>query len=955
MKFSKKITALFIAVMMVVSAIPFTASAASEPYLTFTGTDSFSIKTNNSKRNWNGTLEYSTDTNTWTTWDGTQISSDNNVLYLRGTGNTQITGSSDNSSKYWVITTPGTVACSGDIRTLLDYTDPEGSEMGTKCFYYLFYNCTSLTAAPELPATILAERCYSYMFYGCTSLTTAPELWATTLERYCYSCMFYGCESLTTAPELWATTLTEECYSCMFYGCTSLTTAPQLPATELANYCYNNMFGGCTSLTTPSELPATTLTKGCYNSMFQGCTGIKLSTEQTAEYSVPYSIPKEGTGTEGSNSLNNMFTGTGGTFTGSPSINTTYYIPAPASTEPEPEPATPSYGNYVVADGDNGADLYDKEVYFNDMAWYVIEDNSTDTNAGSLTLLAKGAIGSSQFYTSKSSASDMSYNGSTVKAYLDGLTAEGGAFEDVADAILPTTLTTYGYDSTDVYETTENAKLYLLSVSEASELPMRVKMLGGTAGKYWWLRSPGYYNDDGARVAYEVNYDVQASGENPTTSYYVRPALNLDLSKVEFDSSSREFSILAEEEEASTVSFTKATSANDITAENIGTCTFAEAKAWILDNWVSVTNTQQYFVDVVYFDENGVFSVFFITPASMSKLGFNNDCNEADTSYTVDGIRGDVSSYGDDAWLCTPAAPAEPNNGASITVAETISENFYLDDEFYGEDSFVTVNYNHNSNVSETDDFRTDVVAMNSLPELDDSTSEYNGARKFSVVQAPAQITEEVTITVYASQADAQAGTNAIDTITTSTYDYCRAIIEGDYAANLKALAKSTLDYAAAAQLFFNYNTDEMATKDNANNAFYGEVAGADLSNVAGPGALATGIEQVSVVVKSDLEINLLSRNKINVTGYNLDTTNGSERFKATSVEEKNGDFYVIHIEGIEPDNMDNTITVNIDCGDIVMTANFVMKAMAGSSDEKMVTLAKAMYLYGAAANAYFG
>ena len=51
---------------------------------------------------------------------------------------------------------------------------------------------------------------------------------------------------------------------------------------------------------------------------------------------------------------------------------------------------------------------------------------------------------------------------------------------------------------------------------------------------------------------------------------------------------------------------------------------------------------------------------------------------------------------------------------------------------------------------------------------------------------------------------------------------------------------------------------------------------------------------------------------------------------------------------------MYNTITVNTYCGDIVMTANSVMKAMAGSSDEKMVTLAKAMYLYSVAANNYF-
>ena len=34
----------------------------------------------------------------------------------------------------------------------------------------MFYGCTSLTTAPELPATTLAEACYSGMFCDCTSL-----------------------------------------------------------------------------------------------------------------------------------------------------------------------------------------------------------------------------------------------------------------------------------------------------------------------------------------------------------------------------------------------------------------------------------------------------------------------------------------------------------------------------------------------------------------------------------------------------------------------------------------------------------------------------------------------------------------------------------------------------------------------------------------------------------------
>lgn len=32
----------------------------------------------------------------------------------------------------------------------------------------MFQNCTSLMAAPELPATKLVNQCYQYLFEGCT-------------------------------------------------------------------------------------------------------------------------------------------------------------------------------------------------------------------------------------------------------------------------------------------------------------------------------------------------------------------------------------------------------------------------------------------------------------------------------------------------------------------------------------------------------------------------------------------------------------------------------------------------------------------------------------------------------------------------------------------------------------------------------------------------------------------
>ena len=136
----------------------------------------------------------------------------------------------------------------------------------------MFSDCTSLTQAPALPATTLAEYCYDDMFAYCTSLTQAPELPATILAPACYYGMFARCTSLTQAPELPATTLANICCLQMFSGCTGLTQAPALPATILADGCYQKMFEGCTNLSQAPELPAKRLHEYCYQWMFDGCT-----------------------------------------------------------------------------------------------------------------------------------------------------------------------------------------------------------------------------------------------------------------------------------------------------------------------------------------------------------------------------------------------------------------------------------------------------------------------------------------------------------------------------------------------------------------------------------------------------------------------------------------------------------------------------------------------------------
>ena len=304
---------------------------AGKSYLTFSSPNSFTLAVGDATKHWDGTLEYFASNKTWTAWDGTTTLSsvDNDgeyVLYLRGTGNIVITG---NTSNYRLVLTGSNIKCIGNIENLLDYaTVTAGNHPTMKSFCYsnMFRNCTALTQAPALPATTLASQCYSNMFYGCNSLTQAPALPATTLANQCYSSMFNGCTSLTHAPDLPATTLANSCYSNMFRNCTALTQAPALQATTLADSCYEYMFGGCTSLTQSPALPATTLANYCYSNMFRGCTSLKLSTTQTGEYIQEYRIPSSGTGTTTTDALTNMFANTGGTFTGTPSINTTYYL-----------------------------------------------------------------------------------------------------------------------------------------------------------------------------------------------------------------------------------------------------------------------------------------------------------------------------------------------------------------------------------------------------------------------------------------------------------------------------------------------------------------------------------------------------------------------------------------------------------------------------------------------------
>lgn len=180
--------------------------------------------------------------------------------------------------------------------TLIDASEllmPEGI-IYNGCCERMFYNCTNLEAAPDLPATTLIGSAYASMFQGCTSLTDMPTIGATRVsDSWSFSRMFQDCTGLTGATNMSVTGVngSEYAFEYMFLNCRSLLNAPTLPATNLSSTtgCYYGMFKDCTSLSAAPALPATTLADSCYESMFQNCSGITSAPELSATTLADYS------------------------------------------------------------------------------------------------------------------------------------------------------------------------------------------------------------------------------------------------------------------------------------------------------------------------------------------------------------------------------------------------------------------------------------------------------------------------------------------------------------------------------------------------------------------------------------------------------------------------------------------------------------------------------------------
>lgn len=154
-------------------------------------------------------LEYSFDGKIWILFplSGLFLNSGESVL-LKG----------NNTSIYPArFTMTGLVRASGNIMSILYGESFKDSTTipSEGCFYGLFSNCTSLTFAPELPATTLTENCYGAMFQG-TSITNFPTLPASHVPNESYARMFFECTNLRGTGYISALTSEENSFFRMF-------------------------------------------------------------------------------------------------------------------------------------------------------------------------------------------------------------------------------------------------------------------------------------------------------------------------------------------------------------------------------------------------------------------------------------------------------------------------------------------------------------------------------------------------------------------------------------------------------------------------------------------------------------------------------------------------------------------------------------------------------------------
>ncbi|MBQ9551678.1 MAG: leucine-rich repeat domain-containing protein [Clostridia bacterium] len=276
----------------------------------------------------------------------------------------------------------------------------------------------------------------------------------------------------------------------------------------------------------------------------------------------------------------------------------------------------------------------------------------------------------------------------------------------------------------------------------------------------------------------------------------------------------------------------------------------------------------------------------------------------------------------------------EPEDTYSISVGDQVAVNLILDLDTRG----LMV-----SDVS---------ITMDGQPVETTVTNEGDQYR-FTIITAPAQIADEIVITV------------GDETITTTVMDYCISLCGHEYDAYEKEqnLAKAILQYGKAANEVFDWTDEEITTFGELDHqpvqAYTGSIFTDGTHKITGASFMALAKPVFRFYMSGVSEAEAAAYNNANniTAAYSDPNLSESEQLNARFLKATRDDetFVLVEVTGISAENMNEEVVVSIPgLGQFTFNGNAFAKTMANDSDPVTQNFGAALYNYGAAANACF-
>lgn len=229
-----------------------------------------------------------------------------------------------------------------------------------------------------------------------------------------------------------------------------------------------------------------------------------------------------------------------------------------------------------------------------------------------------------------------------------------------------------------------------------------------------------------------------------------------------------------------------------------------------------------------------------------------------------------------------------------------------------------------------------------------DGTVTENGIMFYCPVAA-----KEMTVDIKIQVID---GADASDELTYSVKKYADGLLAGDYSEESKTLIKAMLNYGAMAQKLFDYKTDSLANAGLA-------ASDQDLSAITADTLATYAKEKQSVEGVATLAGTILSlESETTLKLFFSDVAEGATfTYNGAAITPtQSGSYYMVAITNIAAKDLNKDYTVTINGKDFTFSAmsfceNVLKENYTGEKKEELVNVAKALYAYSVAADAYFG